>query len=78
MMICMINLLQDYTLNIYELNIFEDSGDVTSSVREDIIEQGEDTLTFLGKYIDQLDTPLDKQKLKDYTKELYTEVGENA
>jgi len=66
------------TLNIYELNIFEDSGDVTSSVREDIIEQGEDTLTFLGKYIDQLDTPLDKQKLKDYTKELYTEVGENA
>ena len=66
------------TLNIYELNIFEDSGDVTSSVREDIIEQGEDTLTFLGKYIDQLDTPLDKQKLKDYTKELYTEVGENG
>jgi hypothetical protein len=40
--------------------------------------KGEDTLTFLGKYIDQLDTPLDKQKLKDYTKELYTEVGENA
>ena len=66
------------TLNIYELNIFEDSGDVTSSVREDILEQGEDTLTFLGKYIDQLDTTLDKQKLKDYTKELYTEVGENA
>ena len=66
------------TLNIYELNIFEDSGDVTSSVREDILEQGEDTLTFLGKYIDQLDTNLDKQKLKDYTKELYTEVGENG
>ena len=64
------------TLNIHELNIFEDTSDVTASVKEDLIEQGEDTLTFLGKYIDQLDTDLDKSKLKDYTKELYGEVNQ--
>ena len=64
------------TLNIYELNIFEDTSDVTASVKEDLIEQGEDTLTFLGKYIDQLDTDLDKNKLKEYTKELYSEVNQ--
>jgi len=64
------------TLNIHELNIFEDTSDVTASVQEDLIEQGEDTLTFLGKYIDQLDTDLDKQKLKNYTKELYGEVNQ--
>ena len=64
------------TLNIHELNIFEDTSDVTASVHEDLIEQGEDTLTFLGKYIDQLDTDLDKQKLKNYTKELYGEVNQ--
>ena len=49
---------------------------VTASVKEDLIEQGEDTLTFLGKYIDQLDTDLDKNKLKEYTKELYSEVNQ--
>jgi hypothetical protein len=47
-------------INVHELNIIEDlSSDITSSVREDILEQGEDTLTFLSNYIDQIDTKLD-------------------
>jgi hypothetical protein len=66
-------------LNIHELNIIEDlSSDITSSVREDILEQGEDTLTFLSNYIDQIDTTLDRNKLKKFVKELYVEVNDNG
>jgi hypothetical protein len=65
-------------INVHELNIIEDlSSDITSTVREDILEQGEDTLTFLGNYIDQIDTTLDKTKLKTFAKELYTEANES-
>ena len=50
--------------------------DIGATVREDILEQGEDTLTFLGNYIDQVDTEVDKQKLKQFAKELYAEASE--
>jgi len=62
--------------NVHELIIVEDPTDIKASVREDILEQGEDTLTFLGNYIDQVDTPLDKHKLKEFAKELYMEANE--
>ena len=65
------------TINTYEVNIIEDlSSDITSSVKENILEQGEDTLTFLGNYVDQIDTDLDKHKLKKVVKELFTEAIE--
>ena len=50
--------------------------DISASVREDILEQGEDTLTFLGNYVDQIETDLDKPKLKDFIKDVYTEASE--
>jgi len=64
-------------INAYEINVIEDNNsDMSASVREDILEQGEDTLTFLGNYIDQIDTTLNKTKLKTFAKELYSEVNE--
>ena len=33
-------------------------------------------MTFLGNYIDQVDTDLDKKKLKDFAKDLYVEASE--
>jgi|TARA_R110000822_G_C15320233_1_gene493634 hypothetical protein len=64
-------------INVYELNIIEDLGaDINLTVSENILEQGEDTLTFLGNYIDQVDTDLDKKKLKTFAKELYQEASE--
>jgi hypothetical protein len=64
-------------INVHELNIIEDlSNDINTSVKENILDQGEDTLTFLGNYVDQIDTKLDRQKLKKYIKELYTEANE--
>ena len=63
-------------INVHELVIVEDPSDIRSTVREDILEQGEDTLTFLRNYIDQVDTDLNKHKLKEFAKELYVEASE--
>jgi LPS O-antigen subunit length determinant protein (WzzB/FepE family) len=49
---------------------------MNASVRDDILEQGEDTLTYLGNYIDQVETDVNKQKLKEFAKELYVEASE--
>ena len=42
----------------------------------DIIEKGEDTLTLMNNYVDQLSTQLDKQRLKTFLRTLYTEAGD--
>ena len=64
-------------INTHDINIIEDTqSDITASVKDNILEQGEDTLTFLGNYVDQIDTDLDRNKLKTYIKELHTEVNE--
>ena len=63
-------------INVHELQVVEDMSDIGATVREDILEQGEDTLTFLGNYIEQVDTEVDKQKLKQFAKELYAEANE--
>ena len=63
-------------INVHELNVIEDSMDLNTTVRDDILEQGEDTLTFLRNYIDQIETDVDKGKLKEFAKELYVEASE--
>jgi hypothetical protein len=64
-------------INVHEINVIEDlNTDVNLTVKENILEQGEDTLTFLGNYIEQIDTNLDKSKLKTFAKELYQEASE--
>ena len=64
-------------INAYEINVIEDlSSDINSTVKENILDQGEDTLTFLGNYIDQVDTNLDRAKLKTFAKQLYVEASE--
>ena len=37
---------------------------------------GEDTLTFLNSYVDQIETDVSKQKLKEYLKSIYVEASE--
>ena len=65
-------------INAHEIIVIEDNNsDISVSVREDILEQGEDTLTFLGNYIEQIDTTLDKAKLKAFAKDLYVEANES-
>ena len=65
-------------INAHEIMVIEDTtSDLTATVKDNILEQGEDTLTFLGNYIEQIDTTLDKAKLKTFAKELYVEANES-
>ena len=65
------------TADTHEVNIIEDlNTDITASVKDNVLEQGEDTLTFLGNYVEQIDSDLDKTKLKEVMKDLYTEASE--
>ena len=65
-------------ITVYDLNIIEDYSDIKASVREDILEMGEDTITFLNNYVDQLDTEVNKTKLKEYLKSIYIEASDNT
>jgi len=63
-------------ITVYDLNIIEDFSDIKASVKDDVIEMGEDTLTFLNSYVDQIETDVSKQKLKQYLKSIYVEASE--
>jgi hypothetical protein len=63
---------------VHDLNIIEDYSDIKASVRDDIVEMGEDTVTFLNNYVDQLETDVNKTKLKEYLKSFYIEANDNA
>ena len=45
-----------------------------NTVSDDIVENSQDTMTLLGKYIDDLDINLDKTKLKGDISKLYHEA----
>ncbi len=63
-------------INTYEVNVIEDSYNINSTADVNIIDQGEDTLTFLQNYINSLDTELDKARINSIMKEYYQEVQE--
>ena len=65
-------------ITVHDLNIIEDYSDIKASVRDDIVEMGEDTVTFLNNYVDQLETDVNKTKLKEYLKSFYIEANDNA
>tara|TARA_B110000902_G_scaffold76395_1_gene90865 strand:+ start:12086 stop:13147 length:1062 start_codon:yes stop_codon:yes gene_type:complete len=57
-----------------EVNVIEDSYNINSTADVNIVDQGEDTLSFLQNYINSLDTKLDKNKMNSIVKDLYSEV----
>ena len=57
-----------------DVKIVEDFTDVSEGLDDDIINQAEDTLTILNKYVDGLgETGIDNNKLKNILRELYIE-----
>jgi len=63
-------------IDVHNLQIIDDIADIHVSVSDDVVEKSEDTLTFLRNYIDQIETDLDKSKLKKYAQNIYNEVNE--
>ena len=59
----------------YEVKIIEDFSELdANNVSDDIVENTEDTMTLLEKYIDDLDVTLSKDRLKNTMRNLYTEA----
>jgi hypothetical protein len=59
----------------FEVKIIEDFSELDAdNVSDDIVNNTEDTMTLLEKYIDQLDVTLSKDRLKNTMRSLYTEA----
>ena len=59
----------------HEVKIIEDFSELDAeNVSDDIVENTEDTMTLLEKYIDELDVTMDKDRLKNTMRSLYTEA----
>ena len=65
-------MLQEQT---HEVKIVEDFSELdASNVSDEIVENAQDTTTLLEKYVDDLDTEIDKKRLKNTLKSLYLEA----
>ena len=59
----------------HEVKIIEDFSDLdANSVSDDIVENTQDTMTILSKYVEDLDTTLDKPRLINIQRQLYKEA----
>lgn len=64
-----------YKVNPIDITIAEDFTDLTEGVEDDMIDQAEDTLTIINKYVDNIqEQHIDNNKLKTVLKELYVEA----
>ena len=61
----------------HEVKIVEDFSELDAeNVDDAIIENAEDTMTLLERYIDELDVTLDKKRLTSMMKSLYVEASD--
>jgi DNA repair exonuclease SbcCD nuclease subunit len=64
-----------YMVNPLDITIVEDALDLTEGVENDNIDEAEDTVTIINKYVDALENSgIDNNKLKNMLKELYVEA----
>ena len=64
-----------YNVNPADITIVEDFIDYSEGVDDDIVNQAEDTLTVLNKYVDTIENEgIDNGKLKTLLRELYVEA----
>jgi len=64
-----------YNVNPVDVTIAEDFTDLMEGVDDDTVDQAEDTLTTLNKYVESIkDESIDNDKLKTLLKELYVEA----
>ena len=64
-------------ISVHDLKIVEDFSDLSADfVHDDIVEGAQDTMSLLDKYVDEIETSLDKNKIKSKLKSLYVEAGD--
>jgi DNA repair exonuclease SbcCD nuclease subunit len=64
-----------YNVNPIDITIAEDFADLTEGVEDDMINEAEDTITIINKFVDGIkEDHIDNDKLKSVLKELYVEA----
>jgi len=64
-------------ISVHDLKVVEDFSDLSSEfVHDDIINEAQDTLSLLDRYVEEIDTKLDKKRIKSKLKSLYIEAGD--
>lgn len=63
-----------YKADVTDITIVEDFSEDSEKNDQDIIDQAEDTMTILSKYIDNLKLPVENERLKTLMRELYVEA----
>jgi DNA repair exonuclease SbcCD nuclease subunit len=63
-----------YKAGVSDISIVEDFTDNLIDVEQEIVDQAEDTMTILSKYIDNLTLNVESEKLKTLMRELYVEA----
>ena len=59
--------------------MIEDFSDLSVDfVSDDIVKEAQDTLSLLDRYVDDIPTDLDKERIKGKLKSLYIEAGDIA
>jgi len=64
-----------YKVNPIDITIAEDFTDLTEGMEDDMLDQAEDTMSIIGKYVDSIkEEHIDNERLKTIIKELYVEA----
>jgi DNA repair exonuclease SbcCD nuclease subunit len=64
-----------YAVNPIDITIAEDFTDLTEGVEDDMIDQAEDTITIINKFVDSIEEEhIDNEKLKTLIREVYVEA----
>jgi hypothetical protein len=64
-----------YNVNPIDITIAEDMVDLTEGLDNDIVNEAEDTITIINKFVDGIsEENIDNEKLKTVMKELYVEA----
>ena len=62
---------------VWDLKVVEDFSDLSVDfVSDNVVEESQDTLSLLDLYVSEIDTTLDKNRIKDKLKSLYIEAGD--
>ena len=64
-------------ITVWDLKVVEDFSDLSVDfVSDNVVEDSQDTLSLLDLYVSEIDTNLDKNRIKDKLKSLYIEAGD--
>ena len=64
-------------ISVTDLKVVEDFSDLSADlVHDDVVEGAQDTLSLLDRYVDEIETKLDKERIKSKLKSLYIESSD--